>query len=166
MGKREREGRILFAEAPRCWLCWWPFPEVFLRLVIYVIKLPVISNLFHFPTWVRARGPPVRMRQRLRAQCCRWNEGVQGDRQRGFRKHQMLQTQSGGTMHQNYQKKRDLFVHIFKPLRTVFRHLLWVFVCGKHQMRDKRESIFKWQARQGSCLMELSICSRYTLFCL
>lgn len=55
------------------------------------------------------------------------------------------------------ERKEELFVHSFKPLRTVFRHLVWVFVCVKHKMQDQRESMFKWHATQGSRLMELSI---------
>ena len=35
-----------------------------------------------------------------------------------------LQTHRGERMHLNYQKKRELFVHIFKLLRTVLWHLL------------------------------------------
>lgn len=58
-------------------------------------------------------------------------------------KHQILQTQRGRRMHLNYQKKRELFVHIFKLLRTVLRHLDKVFVCVMRRVQDEMESILK-----------------------
>ena len=46
-------------------------------------------------------------------------------------------------MHPNYQKKREMFAHVFKPLRTVLRHLDSVFVCIMHGVQDEIESILK-----------------------
>ena len=54
-----------------------------------------------------------------------------------------LQTQRGERMHLNYQKKRELFVHIFKLLRTVLWHLDKVFVCVMRRVQDEMESILK-----------------------
>lgn len=50
---------------------------------------------------------------------------------------------NNASMHPNYQKKREMFVHIFEPLRTVLRHLDSVFVCMMHRVRDEIESILK-----------------------